>query len=114
MMDGLSSTMTPERVETLEKVGFCWDSQSAAWGERLQELKLFQAKHGHTNVPSKCAEHAQLSTWIKCQRRQYKLKNEGQPCNITDQRIEELNKLGFQWQLRRLKQSTKTNTMQTV
>lgn len=98
--EGIPSTMTCERAQALASIGFIWDSQSAAWEEHLNDLKCFQALHGHCNVPSLSPEHAKLSTWIKCQRRQYKLYNEGQPSNMTQHRISELEKIGFQWDAR--------------
>jgi hypothetical protein len=100
MIEGKASTMTVERVRLLELIGFVWDSQGAAWYERLEELRQFKATHKHCNVPSNYVVNPQLATWVKCQRRQYKLFNEGQPSNMTSERIGELEKLSFQWELR--------------
>jgi Helicase associated domain len=68
MLEGKQSTMTPERVTALEDIGFVWDSQGAAWDERLQELALFQRTFRHCNVPSNYHSSPQLATWVKCQR----------------------------------------------
>jgi len=100
MRDDKPSTMTVERARSLEDIGFCWDSQSAAWDERLNELACFGNDFGHVNVPSNFAGNPQLATWVKCQRRQYKLHKEGKPSNITDERIAHLERLGFEWGLR--------------
>ena len=100
MMEGKSSTMTEERVKALEEIGFVWDSQGAAWGERLEELKEFRTIYMHCNVPSNYSENPQLATWVKCQRRQYKLHMEGKPSNMTPTRIRELGSIGFEWLLR--------------
>jgi len=100
MMEGKSSTMTQERVKALEDIGFIWDSQGAAWGERLGELQEFRKSYMHCNVPSNFSENPRLATWIKCQRRQYKLYMEGKPSNMTPQRIQHLENLGFEWELR--------------
>lgn len=103
MIEGKPSTMTPERVKALEDIGFVWDSQGAAWGERLEELKVFRNAFLHSNVPSNYSENPQLATWVKCQRRQYKLYMEGKPSNMTPQRIRELEDVGFEWLLRSYK-----------
>lgn len=105
MRDGKSSTMTEERVKALEDIGFVWDSQGAAWGERLAELRLYRTEFGHCNVPSNFSQNPQLATWVKCQRRQYKLHQEGKPSNMTPQRVRELENLGFEWELRSYKKA---------
>ena len=105
MHEGKSSTMTEERVQALEKIGFVWDSQGAAWGERLAELREFRDRFMHCNVPSNFTENPQLATWVKCQRRQYKLHAEGKPSNMTNSRIQQLNTLGFEWELRNYKRA---------
>jgi len=105
MQDGKPSTMTEERVQALEDVGFVWDSQRAAWEERLGELKEFFRTFLHCNVPSNYNENPQLATWVKCQRRQYKLHCQGKPSNMTDKRINQLVSLGFEWELRSYKKA---------
>lgn len=100
MLEGKQSTMTPERVEVLDKVGFIWDSQSAAWYERLSELKNFKKANSHTNVPSSFEQNPRLATWVKCQRRQYRLYQAGKANNMTKLRISELESIGFEWELR--------------
>jgi hypothetical protein len=101
MLEGKpSSTMTPNRVKMLEEIGFIWDSQGVAWGERLGELKEFKSVFLHCNVtPSNCSENSRLATWVKCQRRQYKLHSEGKASSMTLQRIHVLEKLGLEWGL---------------
>jgi hypothetical protein len=87
--------MTPDRLEALQKLGFAWVSHSVAWLERWQELAEFKQRYGHPNVPKNYYENSQLAVWVKCQRRQYKLYEAGQGSNMTPDRIERLNSLGF-------------------
>ncbi|KAL7571535.1 hypothetical protein ACA910_020954 [Epithemia clementina (nom. ined.)] len=103
MKDGKPSTMTEERAKSLEDIDFVWDSQAAAWYERLSELRHYRSRFFHCNVPSNYNENPQLATWVKCQRRQYKLFMEGKPSNMTTHRIHELGRLGFEWELRSYK-----------
>lgn len=104
--EGSHSTMTVDRARALEEIGFAWDSQGMAWQERLEELKYFKASYGHCNVPSHCPGYVKLATWVKCQRRQYKLLQEGKPSNMTPQRIAQLEKVGFAWEVRGCKITT--------
>jgi len=45
----------------------------------------------------------QLATWVKCQRRQYKLFCQGRASNMTQERIVMLEEIGFEWALREYK-----------
>jgi hypothetical protein len=94
------STMSDERVQALEEIGFVWDSHSACWDEKLEELLQYREVHGHCNVPSRFAENRQMAVWVKRQRRQYKFYCEGKPSSMTEERIAILEGLGFQWDLR--------------
>jgi hypothetical protein len=97
---GQKTTITESRVNDLEDLGFVWDSHSAAWEERVRELQDFRTLNGNTNVTGKYPENPQLSTWVKCQRRQYKLYLDGKPSNISASRINDFEQLGFEWTVR--------------
>jgi hypothetical protein len=97
------STMSDERITALEEIGFVWDSHSAIWDERLQDLIDYKLANGHCNVPSRYTENRQLAVWVKRQRRQYKFFCDGQPSSMTEQRIARLNVIGFEWDLRQKK-----------
>jgi hypothetical protein len=68
-----ASTMTDQRVKALEKAGFVWDAHGMAWDERLKDLQQYLEEHGDCNVPTHYMPNQKLATWVKCQRRQYKL-----------------------------------------
>ena len=101
--EGKRSTMSDERVAALEEVGFVWDSHSAVWDERLHDLLDYKQANGDCNVPSRYAENRQLAVWVKRQRRQYKFFCENLPSSMTEQRIQRLNAIGFQWDLKNKK-----------
>lgn len=71
------------------------DHQAALWQTRYQELVEYRERHGHCLVPHKWAENMALSTWVKRQRYQYKLKEQGRRSTLTDDREATLNSLGF-------------------
>jgi len=95
------SSMTLERIQNLDSIGFVWDSREALWQERLRELLKFEEEYGNCDVPAIYAPNPQLGSWVKCQRRQYKLYLEGKSSNMTKERKEELEKHDFQWRIRK-------------
>ncbi len=100
------STMTQERVDILNDEGFIWDSHDIVWRERYNQLVDYKAKHGHTRVPSYCQENPQLASWVKCQRRQYKLFWEGKRSSMSAERTQLLENIGFTWEVKRQRSSS--------
>ncbi|KAL3938581.1 MAG: hypothetical protein SGBAC_006541 [Bacillariaceae sp.] len=98
--EGKTSTMTAHRVKVLEEIGFVWDSHLAAWEERLSDLRKYKTEHGNCEVPTHYQANKKLATWVKCQRRQYKLYVAGMTSTMNAQRVDILNRLGFSWDMR--------------
>eukprot|EP00980_Cylindrotheca_fusiformis_P008259 scaffold1736_cov127-Cylindrotheca_fusiformis.AAC.73 len=98
--EGKRSTVSDERVEALEEIGFVWDSHKVVWEERLTELIDYKRQTGNCNVPSRYAENRQLAIWVKRQRRQYKFYCTNKPSSMTEERISRLEAIGFEWDLR--------------
>jgi Helicase associated domain len=71
------------------------DQQAASWQLRYQELIVFQQQYGHCLVPHKWPVNLALSTWVKRQRYQFKLKKQGRRSTLTDDRQQALTILGF-------------------
>ena len=97
--DKRQSTMTTERLDLLTNVGFVWDSHDVNWREKLDGLEAYRREYGNCNVPSNFRDK-KLATWVKCQRRQYKLYWDGKPSAMSPERILELEKVGFEWEIR--------------
>jgi hypothetical protein len=97
LREGKNSTMTDERIKLLENVGFVWDSHHSTWEERVAELCQYKKRLGHCNVPSSYKANMRLATWVKCQRRQYRLFWQEKFCNITLDRMKQLQEMGFEW-----------------
>lgn len=100
-----NSTMTKDRVRILNREGFIWDSHEVVWRERYAQLAEYKKKHGHTRVPSYCKKNPQLASWVKCQRRQYKLFWEGKRSSMNGERTQLLNNLGFTWEVKAQKKN---------
>jgi hypothetical protein len=64
LQDKQISTMTSERLELLNDIGFVWDSHDVNWREKLDALLAFREVQGHCNVPSNNKDK-KLATWVK-------------------------------------------------
>eukprot|EP00980_Cylindrotheca_fusiformis_P015738 scaffold4547_cov103-Cylindrotheca_fusiformis.AAC.10 len=91
--EGCSSTMTDQRIRRLEAIGFVWDAHARSWEQHFEELKEFQRCNGRSRVPL-YQEYPELTTWVKSQRRQYKLFLNGQKSQMTRERIAALEAIG--------------------
>jgi len=99
-MEGQNSTMTEERIQNLNEIGFVWDSHEVIWKERFNQLIEYKKRLGHCMVPSYCKDCPQLASWVKCQRRQYKLFWEhGKGSSMNLDRISQLDSIGFVWEV---------------
>ena len=76
------------------------DSQLAltmSWDERLSELMEFKQEWGHCDILQKYAKTSKLGKWVNNQRQQYRLLKSGKKSLINNERIVELDNVGFQW-----------------
>jgi hypothetical protein len=96
--------MCEERINKLESIDFKWVSEHASkqqtWDEMFEELKLFKAKHGHANVPQSHADNPKLGQWVSKQRsgyRNYKAGNKQNNNGMCEERITQLESIGFEW-----------------
>jgi len=90
-----AEAFTQDRINLLNSIGFTWDFKDAVWWERYQELELYYSKKGHCRVPIDFPDYPRLGVWIHHQRRQYKLFVEGKSTYMTAERVEALERLGF-------------------
>lgn len=66
------STLTTERIETLNEIGMIWQvakrtgsffgADRKSWDERFNELLEYKKVHGHTLVPQ---GYPKLGEWVK-------------------------------------------------
>ena len=96
----ITSTMTQFRIGILNAEGFVWDSHEVVWRERFEELSRYKEQHDHCCVPSHCKDEPQLGSWVKCQRRHYKLFWDGKRSSMTTERMQKLENIGFMWEMR--------------
>lgn len=77
-------------------IGFKWNMNEDSWKKRFNELLAFKDEFGHTKVP-KTYKNRQLGSWVNYQRSQYKYFIDGKKSQLTQERIQLLNSIGFVW-----------------
>ncbi|MBF0444404.1 MAG: Helicase associated domain protein [Magnetococcales bacterium] len=86
-------TLSAEREERLNSLGFVWNLEVAAWEERFGLFERFKMINGHGKVPDSDPQMPKLAEWAKTQRRD---KNLGKLAPIREERLEIA---GFVWDL---------------
>eukprot|EP00978_Attheya_sp_CCMP212_P006714 scaffold15573_cov69-Attheya_sp.AAC.1 len=104
LQEGKDSSLTIDRCEKLESIGFEFNYRAtffSSWNQRFQELVDFKKinghtnkVNGHTNVPI-CS--GQLGTWISNQRTHHRCLKEGKHSPLTIDRCEKLERIGFEF-----------------
>ena len=84
-------TMSAERKQRLDAMGFVWDQLQSAWEEGFAALATFKAREGHCRVPDDHVEGTyKLGTWVGVQRNTRK-------DSMSAERKQRLNAIGFVW-----------------
>jgi len=94
-----------DRVALLKAIGFEWTVREmsewkGSWAKLYARLLQYKQKHGTTRVPTRYPEDPQLGVWVQNQRRHCK----------QQERRDLLDKIGFEWNLRRTKKKGPTKT----
>jgi hypothetical protein len=105
---GKKSSLTDQRIADLTAVGFEWKvargrashALQDSWRVRYLELAQFRKEHGHCRVPKESNNLQVLYRWVLNQRYQYKLRKEGNRSTLTDDRVNSLEQIGFEWKIR--------------
>jgi hypothetical protein len=71
--------------------------KSEQWFQKLQELVRYRENHNDFLVPLNSLSHDSLAQWVKRQRYQHKLREGGKHSNMTDERKQALESIGFVW-----------------
>ena len=93
-----------EKINLLESTDFIWNKKEAAWNDRFLELKDFKRINGHTNV-SKCnpSHDTRLANFVANQRQakiDFDKKSKVPKFKMTEERIQMLNSIQFNWKIR--------------
>uniref|UniRef100_A0A7S2YR94 Helicase-associated domain-containing protein n=1 Tax=Entomoneis paludosa TaxID=265537 RepID=A0A7S2YR94_9STRA len=95
-------SITDEKVQLLENINFEWKCKASPedWMTRYNELGKYLEQHGDCNVPKVYQANRALGNWVQHQRKHYKAFHSNRPTKITEERIQLLERMGFQWQVR--------------
>ena len=65
--EGLYSTMTDERLKTLESIGFVWavQGQTTPWEVRYKQLCDYKEAHGTCSISRRDKQHKKLAEWVR-------------------------------------------------
>jgi hypothetical protein len=99
-LEGKISNMTLSRIHELDSLSFEWViSVTATWEDRLSELVDYRKIHGHCNDLYSHSGNINLGKWVTRQRYEYRKYLEGKASQITLSRIQELDSMGFEWEV---------------
>ena len=97
-MANKKTSLTQERVDILTNIGFIWIAVAdIPWQTRLEQLKGYKEKYGNCLVPNKFKEENALGRWVDKQRHDYRKLKEGKKSVMVEERIRQLEELGFCW-----------------
>lgn len=92
------NSMTTQRIELLNEIGFEWNVFDAQWNEKYERLREHVRMNGPGRVLSTTRHDREVQNWIKQQLKLYRAKLRGGTNSLTDEREEKLKALGFPWQ----------------
>ena len=96
--EGKQSSMKNERIRELEAIGFVWNIYDDIWDQMMAELAGYVERAGGIN---KIHHRDDLfGNWFTRQRALKRLRKRGKKCSLTDERIAQLDKYGFHWDVR--------------
>lgn len=84
-------TLSPERVERLERIGFPWKPQDEQLESLFTALEEFKSREGHCNVRYDYAGNPGLGAWLSAQRSAHKRGT------LAPDRFARLSSLGVVW-----------------
>lgn len=100
---GPDKMLTEERIHRLENIGFEWEPHSQTFNNYLDQLKAFKNIHGHCDINSTYKANPTLAHFCNAIRRAYKYFKAGKKApsllGITPSKIEQLEEIGFSWQI---------------
>jgi len=98
LQDGKPSAMTLERINKLEALGFDWSPSQRQWNLWYELLQKYKKDKGNYRVPRRYAvDGVALGKWVTLQRTEYWLFQKGKHSRMTEERINKLDAIDFDW-----------------
>ena len=106
---GKASSMSLERVNILNNIGFVWDASDKsaankdddAWMRMFEKLMEYKEQHGDCLVPKRYEDNRKLGRWVSAQRHLYHCAKMGKSTRMTKERQHKLVAIGFEWKVKR-------------
>jgi len=99
--DGQSTTITQERIDKLNAVGFVWNSPETQWNSKLEILRQYKKDNGDCLVPRGYEVNGiNLGEWVRKQRADFRKFQKDEQSAMTQERIDKLNEISFVWEPR--------------
>mmetsp|Transcript_16567 Transcript_16567/g.19072 ORF Transcript_16567/g.19072 Transcript_16567/m.19072 type:complete len:382 (+) Transcript_16567:154-1299(+) len=99
------SSLTAKRVQQLNDVGFQFSSRALGrnptWEERVEELRQYKEENSTCRIDRK--KNKSLACWSEMQISQFRKRNEGLNVFLTDERIQILSDIGFEFPVKHVK-----------
>jgi hypothetical protein len=97
--NGKSHILDDEKLATLMELDPNWwkTIRQKVWEQRCRELLEYKEEFGDCCVPISYKPNKALANWVSNLRKQYNLLQEGKKSNLTEEKIKELNEIGFVW-----------------
>ena len=96
-----SRSVSQDQIGHLEQIEFKWkdNGYETTFEKQCGELEAFKGKFAHCNVPSQYSDNPSLGYWCSSIRKAYKKVQKGEKTDydISQDRIERLEKIGFKW-----------------
>jgi len=102
LKEGKPSPMNDHRIHLLEKIGFQfrvvpYSERQNAWNVKFDELKAYKSIHGNCDVPQAYKANPALGKWVSKQRDAYRDFHSGKQRRITQEKINNLESIGFRF-----------------
>ena len=93
-----AASLTPERIEALDRIGMVWDVPDYIWAQYYALLMQYHKEHGNIQIPKDYITEngIRLGTWLAALRRRYNGRAENR-APLTDEQIRQLDELGMVW-----------------
>jgi hypothetical protein len=100
--------LTQTQIDQLDTIGFNWENKQKPkrkWEDSFNALVEFKKRKGHCDVPLRWKEDLSLGSWVTRQKKQR------DSSRLTQEQINRLNKIGFNWKKQAAKDDIKWGVM---
>ena len=95
-----SSFLDADHIAVLDTIDFQWNVSGDTYRQNIfHALMNYEEDYGDGRVPCLYIKNPKLGEWVMDQHHQWKLKSEGRPNLMTEERKTKLDGVGFVWKV---------------